>query len=125
MNKRFFCRVSTLAMILLGLPLLMLSAQSGPGPKSFSGEVMDSICAPSGSHAAEMAKMPSMGTDSETCTKKCSTMGAKLMLYDDASHTAYSIDDPTKLAQLAGHKVRVTGRLTGNTIKVSDVDQLS
>lgn len=85
---------------------------------------MDSICGPSGSHAAVMAKTPSMATDSESCTKKCIAMGAKYMLYDQASHAAYSVDNEDKLAQFAGHKVRVTGTLVGSKIKVEDVSKL-
>jgi hypothetical protein len=63
MEKRFVCHISTFALSLLVLPLLALSEQSGTGAQTFTGEVMDSICAPNGSHAATMAKMSNMGKD--------------------------------------------------------------
>jgi len=124
MKELFVCKISTLALSLLVLPLLALSEQSGHGAQTFTGEVMDSICSPSGSHAATMAKMPAMGKDSETCTKACVALGAKYMLYDQTSHTVYSVNQQDKLARFAGHKVRMTGTLAGNKINVADVDEL-
>jgi hypothetical protein len=114
-----------LAMMLIILPLSALSAQSGGVAKTFTGEVMDSICASNGSHAAMIAKIPNMGRDSETCTKKCVAMGAKYVLYEQTSRTVYPVDDQNKLAAFAGHKVRVTGTQAGSTIKVASIDELS
>lgn len=82
---------------------------------------MDSICAPNGSHAATIAKTPSMGKNDQTCMKKCMSLGANYMLYDSASHAAYSIDNQNEIAPFAGHKVRITGILLGSTIKVEKV----
>jgi len=124
MKKRFVCNISTLALSLLVLPLLALSEQSGHGVQTFTGEVMDSICTPSGSHAATMAKMSGMGKDSETCTKACVALGAKYMLYDQTSHTVYSVNQQDKVARFAGHDVRITGTLAGHKIDVRDVDEL-
>jgi hypothetical protein len=124
MNKRFVGTSSILAMVALFVPMLLWSGQSGLQSKTFTGEVMDSICAPSGSHAATMAKTPGMGNDNETCTKKCVAMGAKYVLYDPTSHAVYSVEDHGKLAQFAGHKVRVTGTLNGSVIEVSNVNEL-
>jgi hypothetical protein len=124
MKKLFLCNMSTLALSLLVLPLLALSEQSGTGAQTFTGEVMDSICTPNGSHAATMAKMSNMGKDSETCTKACVGMGAKYMLYDQTSRAVYSVNQQDKLARFAGHKVRITGTLAGNKINVADVDEL-
>ncbi len=124
MKKPFVCNISALVLSLLVLPLLALSGQSGDGAQTFTGEVMDSICTSDGSHAATMAKMSNMGKDSETCTKQCVAMGAKYMLYDQTSHTVYSVNNQDKLAPFAGHKVRVTGTLAGNKINVADVNEL-
>jgi hypothetical protein len=125
MSKRFVCAPFTFAMILVAAPLLTISGQSGEAINNFTGEVMDSICAPSGSHATTMAKTPGMGSDSETCTKKCVSMGAKYVLYDPASRAMYSVDDQDKIAQFAGQRVRVRGTLKGSAIKVASVDKLS
>ena len=124
MKRPFVCNISTLVLSLLVLSLLALSEQSGHDTQTFTGEVMDSICTPSGSHASTMAKMPGMGKDSETCTKECVALGAKYMLYDQTSHRVYSVNQPDKLARFAGHKVRMTGTLAGNKINVADVNEL-
>ena len=121
MNKHFVRNSLIFASTVLSLPLLLWSGQSGLPSKTITGEVTDSICAPSGSHTATMAKSPSMGTDSQTCTKKCVAMGAKYVLYDEATRTMYSVDDQGKLEPFAGQKVSVTGIVTGNAIKVSNV----
>lgn len=124
MKKCFVGNTSLLALTLLVLPLFALPMQSGNAPRTFTGEVMDSICAPSGSHAATITKMPSMGSNSETCTKKCMALGAKYMLYDQESHTAYSVENQDELARFAGHKVRITGTVAGSKISVEKINSL-
>ena len=124
MNKCFVATLSTIAIMALSVPMSSWSAQSVLPSKTFTGEVTDSICAPSGSHAATIAKTPGMGNDSETCTRKCVAMGAKYVLYDPTNHAVYSVEDQGKLAQFAGHKVRVTGTLNGSSIKVLNIKEL-
>lgn len=124
MKKPFVRNVSVLALSVLVFPLLALCGQSGNGAQTFTGEVMDSICTPNGSHAETMAKMSNMGKDSETCTNECVAMGAKYMLYDQTSHTVYSVNKQDRLARFAGHQVHVTGTLDGNKINVTDINGL-
>lgn len=123
--KNYFARLPVMfATALLALPLAMLSASSDQGaPKTFTGEVTDTICASTGSHAQMMAKMQSMGKDKETCTKQCAQMGAKYVLYDAANKAVYSLDNQSKAQTFAGRKVRVEGTLEGNRIRVTDVEQ--
>src|SRR5215467_9495207 len=125
MNKCFMATSSVLAIVALSLPMSSWSAQSELQSKTFTGEVTDSICAPSGSHAATMAKTPGMGSDSASCTKKCVAMGAKYVLVDQSSHATYTLDDSDKVAQFAGHKVKVTGSLNGAALKVGDVSEIA
>ncbi len=113
------------AITLLALPAWMwtMSGRSSQAsPKTFTGEVTDTICAKTGTHDAMMAKMPSMGRDKATCTKQCAQIGAKYVLYDEASKAVYSLDDQGKAQTLAGHKVRVEGTLAGDQIKVTNVE---
>src|SRR5215472_7846103 len=124
MNKCFVATLSTIAIMALSVPMSSWSAQSALPSKTFTGEVTDSICAPSGSHAATIAKTPGMGNDSETCTRKCVAMGAKYVLYDPTNRAVYSVEDQGKLAQFAGHKVRVTGTLDGSAIKILNIKGL-
>jgi hypothetical protein len=123
MKNRFVRYSMMVATGLLALPLWTMSALSGQmGPKTFTGEVTDTICAKSGSHDEMMAKMQRMGRDKETCTKQCAQLGAKYVLLDEASKSVYSLDDQAKAERFAGHKVRVAGVLEGNQIRVSNVE---
>jgi hypothetical protein len=111
--------------VLLSLPLSTLSAPASQAdPKTFTGEVTDSICASNGSHDQMIARMPSMGHDKETCTKQCAQLGAKYVLLDDATKEVYTLDDQARAQVFAGHKVRLSGTLTGNKITVTNVEAL-
>lgn len=123
MNNRFVRFPGMFATILLALPLWMASRPSDePAAKTFTGEVTDSICANSGSHNEMMAKMPSMGRDKETCTKKCAEIGAKYVLYDESTKAVYTLDDQQKAKTFAGRRVRVAGTVAGNQIRVTNLE---
>lgn len=84
----------------------------------------DTICAPSRSHAGMMAKMPNMGRDAATCAQQCAKIGANYVLLDDKTGKVYQVDDQAKVAQWAGHRVKVTGVLTANRIKVTNINAI-
>lgn len=65
-----------------------------------------------------------MGSNSETCTKKCMALGAKYMLYDQEAHTAYSVENQDELARFAGQRVRITGTVAGSRISVEKINSL-
>jgi hypothetical protein len=71
-----------------------------------------------------IARMPSMGHDKETCTKQCAHVGATYVLLDDATKEVYALDDQARAQVFAGHKVRLSGTLTGNKITVTNVEAL-
>jgi len=91
--------------------------------QTFSGEIMDTLCAANGGHQQMMQQMKSMGNDKPTCIQQCLRLGAKYALYDDAKHSFYRIDDQAKdkVEPFDGQRVRITGTLDKKTIKVSDV----
>jgi len=124
--KSRFARFSLMfAISLLALPLWTVSGLSTqPATKSFTGEVTDTICAKTGSHDEMMAKMRTMGGNKETCTKKCAEIGAKYVLYDEASRAVYNLDDQGKAQAFAGRRVRVAGTLDGSRIRVTDVEAI-
>ncbi len=109
----------------LAMSSLLLSgvsfAQSG---ETYKGEIMDSACAKSGSHAAMQKDHP--GTNKE-CTLACVKMGAKYVLYDASANTTYQLSDQKKPQAFAGDKVEVSGTLdkATKTIKVSDIKAAS
>jgi hypothetical protein len=106
---------------MLVLPFFTMSGQSNSST-TITGEITDSMCAQNGSHAVMMQKNPSMGHDSESCAKKCAQMGAQYVLFDAAKKKIYTLDDQTKAAALAGHQVKITGSVSGSSIKVSSID---
>jgi hypothetical protein len=104
------------------LVTLVASGSASPGEQqTFSGEIMDSLCAKEGSHNKMMDQMKSMGRDNQTCTEKCVQLGAKFVLYDPATKTVYSLDDQDKAARFAGHKVEIKGTLEKKKIKIADI----
>ena len=112
-----------LAIAVLSVSWWTVAARSNQSPaQTFTGELTDSICAKSGSHHEMMAKMQSMGRDKETCTKQCARIGAKFVLFDEASKRVYSLDDQAKPQQFAGRRVRVKGTLDGDKIRVTEVE---
>ena len=124
MNK--LARVSLMfAPVFLALSLLAAPGRSGQTtPTILRGEVTDTICAMSGSHDQMMAKMPMMGPDKETCTRRCAEIGAKYVLYDEANKKLYNLDDQAKVSTFAGQKVRVAGIVEGNNIEVREVQAI-
>jgi hypothetical protein len=115
-----------LAAVALSLsPLATLSGQSSPTTaQTIVGEVTDTMCAPSKSHAGMMAKMPTMGHDASSCGKECARIGAKYVLLDNQTGKVYQVDDQAKIAQFAGLRVKVTGTLTASAIKVTNVNAI-
>ena len=61
------------------------------------------------------------------CTLECVKMGAKFVLFNPATKTAYQLDDQAKPAQFAGEKVTVAGTLdpSTNTIHVESMKAAS
>ena len=123
--KTLFARTGLIvaAAVLLTAPLSKLPARSGT-TNTFRGEVTDTFCAQSGSHNAMMAKMASLGRDKQTCAKECAKIGAKYVLYDDAKKKVYKLDDQAKAEALVGKRVRVSGTLEGDAIRVASLEAL-
>ena len=91
--------------------LLLGSSYGAQKERTFSGEIMDSICAKEGSHAAmEKAHgMPADRSSDKACTQACAKTGGSFVLYDPATKTVYQLSDQAKAEQFAGDKVKVTG----------------
>jgi hypothetical protein len=102
----------------LGLVVLLVGANlsvAAPKDRTFTGEIMDSQCAATGSHAS-MLKMSGMGDKDpndpmakKMCTQKCVQMGGKYVLYDAVKKAVYELDDQEKPKEFAGQKVKVSG----------------
>lgn len=106
--------------ILVGVSWAWQSEQSGL--QTFSGEVMDDLCAKDKTHAKMMDQMKSMGNDPSVCSKKCAELGAKYVLFDQQKDTVYGLADQDKAEGFAGHKVRISGTLDKKRIKVGKIE---
>lgn len=116
-------------MLIAAACLLSVPAVAAPKDRNYTGEIMDSMCAASGSHAA-MLKMNGMGNMNPDdpkakamCTIECVKKGGKYVLYNAATKKTYQLDDQTKPEQFAGQNVKVTGALdkSNNTIHVTNI----
>jgi len=75
----------------------------------FSGYIIDESC----------AGKPAM-KGNEACARKCIKGGSPaVLLTEDAK--VYKLDDQPKVIEHAGHKVKVTGTLDADTIKVDSI----
>ena len=98
-------------------------APAAPAPaasqQTFVGVISESDCAED--HAA-MLRTGTMGKTDRECILKCVRMGAAFGLVDADRKTFYLLDDQMKPRPFAGRRVRVTGRLDGDTIYVAGIE---
>jgi len=121
--KSSFIRVSCLlSFIFVSIAVTAYASQGDTNAQTFTGEITDSLCAKAGSHDQMMQDMKSMGRDKASCTVKCIQLGAKYVLFDASKGVVYTLDDQDKAGKLAGHKVRVSGTLKKQSIKVANIE---
>jgi|SRR4030095_3797378 hypothetical protein len=85
---------------------------------TITGYVSDSACGLN--HMSGMS-------DEKSCTLMCVKGGSDLVLADRDQKQVYSIDKAgqEKLRGFAGQKVKITGRLTGKTIRIITIEAAS
>ena len=98
--------------------LVGLSAFAQTAEKTWTGKISDSGCG--ASHAKMMAQHPDNKTDRD-CTLACVKDGGKYVFV--SSGKVYNIEnqDLVLLEEHAGHTVRLTGEMKGDTITVSNI----
>jgi hypothetical protein len=87
--------------------------QQNNTPMSFTGELMDSMCAAQRSHDAMIKKEGFK--NSKDCTLGCVKSGGQFVLYAQANKTTYQLDDQEKPSDYAGQKVTIIGTYDGAT----------
>ena len=95
---------------------------AGNAVQTFSGEIMDDLCAKNKSHDKMMEQMKNMTSDPAVCTKKCIELGAHYVLYDRQKDAIYKLDDPQKAEPFAGKTVHISGTLEKNKIKIGSIE---
>ena len=101
---------------------LTTSAQKN---QTFSGEIIDGLCARIDSHDTMMKLHPNMKT-AEDYTFACVKAGSQCVLCDSSAKTIYQLDGQKKVKLLAGQKVTITGNLEADkTIRVVSIRALN
>ncbi len=86
--------------------------------ETFVGWITDAECGP---HHAPMIARGGMGKDDRECTLKCVEKGAPYGFVDLATTRFYQLDDQDAPAPYAASRVRIEGRLQGDTIYVERI----
>ena len=74
---------------------------------TFTGEIMDKMCAQMNSHNNMMKSEGA--TNAKDCTLKCVRDGGSFALYDSASKKVYTLEDTKQVREYAGQRVEITG----------------
>lgn len=88
---------------------------------TFTGWITDAECGPD--HAPMIAK-GGMGRDDRECTLKCVAKGAPYGFVDLETKKFYQLDDQDAPAPYAAERVRIEGRIEGDTIYVTKLEPL-
>ena len=99
--------------------MILLSATAWGAEKTWAGKISDSMCG--ARHKSTMEHGAKKMTDRE-CTLACVKKGDKYVFVTNGK--VYNIDnqDFASLEEHAGHTVKLTGEMTGKTIKVSRIE---
>jgi hypothetical protein len=74
---------------------------------TFTGEIMDKMCAQMNSHENMMKSEGA--SNAKDCTLKCVKDGGSFALYDPSSKKVYPLEDTKQVRQYAGERVSITG----------------
>jgi hypothetical protein len=84
-----------------------------------TGQISDSMCG--ASHAKMIAGHPGAKMTAASCTLACVKAGAKFVFVSGGKVYSVANQDFADLPKQAGHTVRLTGEVNGDTITVSKV----
>jgi hypothetical protein len=100
--------------VVLVTPLSGVAQKTPPAEKTLIGYVSDNHCG--------LKHLAGMGDD-KSCTLMCVKKG-KFVLADRDHKRVYQLDKTgqDKAREFAGQKVKVTGRLSGKTIRVTSIE---
>jgi hypothetical protein len=82
--------------------------------ESLKGTISDSKCGTAHADASEKSK---------ACVEKCIKGGQKAVLVSEGK--VYQLENPEKVSSFLGQKVQLSGKVTGDSIKVSKVKAAS
>ncbi len=102
----------------LGVLVLSLSSMAFAADQTWTGKISDSKCGATHNTSEHDGKKMT----ERQCTAACIKGGAKYVFVSDGK--VYNVDnqDFAGLPVHAGHSVKLTGEMTGDTIKVSKIE---
>jgi len=105
--------------ILTFLMMILFSASAWAAERTWTGRISDSMCGASHKSTMEHSGKKMTARD---CTLACIKNGGKYVFVSRGK--VYNIDnqDFASLEEHAGHTVKLTGAMTGKTIKVSGIE---
>ena len=103
--------------ILLAAALVLAGAAPAVA-ETFVGWITDAECGP---YHAPMIARGGMGRDDRECTLQCVAKGAPYGFIDVATTKFYQLDDQDAPAEFAARRVRIDGRVEGDTIFVESI----
>ena len=109
----------------VGLSVASIAALgAAPASGAIVGYISDTKCASSGSKAKTAAEWIQPAAF-EDCVKKCVKEGsAAVFVTEDNKILKLDAASSTKIAQYLGHKVSVTGKVEGTTLKIDTITAL-
>jgi hypothetical protein len=102
-----------MAMLLLGAGLALAAE------KTLTGKISDSMCG--ASHKSAMEHAGNKMTDHD-CVLACVEKGAKFVFVSGGKIYNIENQDMPDLKEHAGHTVKLTGEMTGDTIKATSIE---
>src|SRR5258708_35093727 len=97
---------------------LLFTTLATAAEQTWTGQISDSACGAKHEEAAEgQGKMPD-----RDCTAACVRGGSKYVLVVDGKILQIANQDNKDLATHAGHKVKLTGELQGQSIAVTRIE---
>lgn len=116
-----WARAATLAAVLASVPAGALATEAAAKSSVYLATITDTECGPS---HARMLATGTMGSTDEECTRACIRKGATYgaVVSVGKKKRFYQLDDQEKPAAFAGRKVRITGRIEGDTLFVDRIE---
>lgn len=109
--KKWLAVASLLTVAVLAL-VAVAPALAADGTSSWTGWITDSHCGKGGANAKH----------TKACVEKCAKDG-QVVFFNEADQKIYSLDKGTEALEFVGVKVKVTGTVEGDTIKVASFEK--
>ncbi len=101
--------------ILASLPLGAAHSAEPTRRVTVAGYIGDSMC------GLRHGPLPKSSAEERECTLQCVSDGSRFILADRENRRIYQLDDQSAPRPFAGRKVRVTGKLDGDSLRVETI----